>query len=258
MNSNTFSKRISRSTDNVNSRLRAFIKNQNPKNVHDMRTSIRRMEAIFTLLPRNIRKKQIITDYLSNSRSLFKNMSTIRDIDIVDGKIGKFEAIAEITNLLTENAEKRIQLLSVAMKSALALEKITIPRIKVSQISESKLAKRRKKVERKFEDYLDEKSTDMLSNPKPQQLHDFRINCKLLRYTLEIDSGKKRKSLEATLEDIQTVLGSLMDDYTTLRYLSEYSLGDAVALLVKEINISKDREYNRFARILKREFGKKL
>ena len=216
------------------------------------------MEAMFGLLPKNIRKKQAVVDYLSHSRSLFKITSTIRDIDIVYGKIRKFEAIAGITNLLTENAEKRIQLLSVAMKSARALEKTAIPRIKASQMSESKLARRQKKVERRFEDYLDEKSAVMLSNPKPQQLHDFRIKCKLFRYTLEIDSGKKKKNLETTLQDIQTVLGSLMDDYTTLRYLSEYSLGDAVAPLVKEINTSKDRDYNRFASILKREFGKKL
>lgn len=144
------------------------------------------------------------------------------------------------------------------MKSARSLERTPVPQIKASQISESKLARRRKKIERKFEDYLDHKVAIMLSNPTPEQLHDFRKNCKMLRYALEIDSNKKKEKLEATLEDIQTILGSVMDDYTTLRYLSESSIGEVVAPLVDELNAAKDREYTRFVRILKREFGKKV
>lgn len=258
LNSKTFSKQLSRSTDRFNSRLKAFIASQNVKNVHDIRTLIRRIEVSFSLLPKNIRKKQTIAYYLTRSKSLFKLTSTIRDIDIVEGKIKKFQTFPGIPDILSRNAEKRKRLLSAALKSARALERTPSQRIKASQISESKLARRRKKIERRFEDYLDGKAATMLSNPSPEQIHDFRKNCKMLRYAIEIDSSKKKEKLETILEDIQTILGSVMDDYTTLRYLSEPFLGDAGAPLVNELNTAKAREYNRFVRILKKEFDKKI
>ena len=97
------------------------------KNVHDVRTSIRRIEASFNLLPKNIRKKQIVSNYLTRTKSLFKATSPIRDIDIAEGKLKKFETITGIPDLLKRNEEKRAQLLSVAMKAAGTLEKTPIP-----------------------------------------------------------------------------------------------------------------------------------
>ena len=249
-----FAKSLSGSTDKLDSKLKTFLAKPNVKNVHDVRTSIRRVEASFRLLPKNIRKKPNVSSYLTRTRILFKATSPIRDIDIAEGKLKKFETIAGILDLLKRNEEKRAQLLSVAMKAAGTLGKTPRPNIKPSQISESKLSRRRKKIERKFEDSLHDQIAVVLSNPKPEKLHEFRKNCKMLRYSLELDSNRKKKKLVATLEQLQTTLGSVLDDYMTLRFLSDSSLGDAAAPIVSELNAAKDKGYTKFDAILKREF----
>jgi CHAD domain-containing protein len=239
-------------SDKLDSRVKALIAKPNSKNVHDMRTSIRRIEATFKLLPKDIRKRHTLSDYLTGAKSLFRATSPIRDIDIVKVNLRKFETITEISDLLKRNEEKRAHFLIAATRSAKRFEKIPPPRIRASQISESRLAKRRKKLVRRFEDNLREQIQIMLSNPKPEQLHDFRKNCKMLRYTLEIDSSKKK--LLMTLENLQTILGSLMDTYTTLQYVSESSLGETIAPIVDQLNSSKNRDYARFVSTLRRRF----
>ena len=248
-----FAKSLSDSTDKLDSRLKSFLARPNVKSIHDVRTSIRRIEASFNLLPKNVRKKKIVSNYLTRTKSLFKATSPIRDIDIAEGKLGKFETIAGIPDLLKRNEERRAQLLGAAMKEAGRLEETPMPRIKQSQISESKLSKRRKKIEKKFEDILHDQIEDVLSNPKPEELHKFRKNCKMLRYTLELDSNKKKKKLEMTLEYLQTALGSVLDDYMTLGHLSP--LGDVAAPIVSELNMARDNDYAKFVAILKRRFG---
>ncbi len=250
-----YAKSLNGSTVRLDSRLKAFLARPNVKNVHDVRTSIRRIEASFNLLPKNIRKKQTVSNYLTRTKSLFRATSPIRDIDIADGKLRKFETIGGISDLLKRNEEKRMQLLSVAIKAAGTLDKTPKPRIKPSQISESKLSKRRKKIERKFEESLHDQMAVVLSNPKPEELHEFRKNCKMLRYSLELDSNKKKK-LEATLEYLQTTLGNVLDDYMTLGYLS--SLGEVASPIVSELNTAKDKDYAKFVAALKRKFGAKV
>ncbi|MGA2874235.1 MAG: CHAD domain-containing protein [Nitrososphaerales archaeon] len=246
-------KSLSESTDKLDSRLKSFLTRPDLKNVHDVRTSIRRIEASFNLLPKNIRKKKIVSNYLTRTKSLFKSTSPIRDIDIAEGKLRKFETTAGIPDLLKRNEERRAQLLGAAMKVAGTLEKTPIPRIKPSLISESKLSKRRKKIEKKFEDILHDQIAVVLANPKPDALHEFRKNCKMLRYTLELDSNKKKRRLETTLEYLQTTLGNVLDDYTTLGYLAP--LGDKAAPIISELNMARDKDYTKFVAILKRSLG---
>lgn len=249
-----FARDLSGLTDKVESRVKALIAKPTPNNIHDIRTSIRRIEASFNLLPKNVRKTKSVSAYLARAKSLFKTTSSIRDIDIVALHLKKYETITWIQELLKKNEHKRSQLLVAATRSARLFEKTPAPNVKASQISESKLAKRRKKLEKKFEKILRDQTSTMLFSPKPEQLHEFRKSCKMLRYTLEFESNKKRKKPLASLENLQTILGSMMDGYITLEHLSQASLGEAASQIIDQLNAAKDKDYAKFAAILKRRF----
>jgi CHAD domain-containing protein len=211
-----------------------------PDSVHDTRTTIRRTQALLDLLPKNIRRKKKMEIFLSRTKSLFKATSQVRDIDIVVAKLKQFEATTPgLQEFFSNQVERRKKLLSAALRFAKLLEKNAFPQIKPRQISDSKFSKREKKVMRRLRDSLGGGLKIITGNPTPEQLHDFRKSCKMLRYTLEIDSKETSKTIKV-LANLQKILGSLLDNLTTLKLLSESSLGEAVAAIEQKLRAENE------------------
>ena len=70
----------------VDNRLDEYIKNPIENNIHDIRTSIRRLEASYRTSPKQIRKRKIV-EFVIKSKRLFKINSEIRDFDIILEKL---------------------------------------------------------------------------------------------------------------------------------------------------------------------------
>ena len=247
-----FVKNLDAATKNLNLRLESFRETPNVKNVHDIRTSIRRVEAALKLLPKNLQKKSKVTKYLIQAKSLFRATSKIRDIDIIGDTLLKFDPIPKVRDLLARNQKKRARILPNAMGLASALSKITPPHFASTEISRSRLAKRRKKVEKQFEDQLNLLVDKMVSNPTPDQLHKFRKKCKMLRYTLEFNS-KDNKRIGKILVEIQRSLGTVTDSYTTIRSVSGSLTGGTARPIIDELNATKDAGYHSFLQVLTRK-----
>ena len=72
------------------SKTNSYIKNSNEKNIHDVRTSIRRFNAAFLILPKRYRKGCLLSDYNQLCNKFFKVNSEIRDMDIIHGKLNGY------------------------------------------------------------------------------------------------------------------------------------------------------------------------
>ena len=49
-----------------------YIKNPNDENIHDIRVAIRRLETAHKILPKNVREREKITNYIKQVKILFK------------------------------------------------------------------------------------------------------------------------------------------------------------------------------------------
>jgi CHAD domain-containing protein len=67
----------------VDNRLDHYIKDSNENNIHDIRTAVRRLDASYRSLPKNMRRKNKVSKYMRTSKRLFKINSQVRDYDII-------------------------------------------------------------------------------------------------------------------------------------------------------------------------------
>src|SRR5215469_6626458 len=61
----------------VDNKLNDYIKDSNENNIHDIRTAVRRLDASYRSLPKNIRRKNKISNYMRTSKRLFKINSQV-------------------------------------------------------------------------------------------------------------------------------------------------------------------------------------
>ena len=74
----------------------SYIKNSNEKNIHDVRTSVRRFNAAFLVLPKRYRKGCLLSDYNQLANKFFKVNSEIRDMDIISEKLNGYSQTDQI------------------------------------------------------------------------------------------------------------------------------------------------------------------
>ena len=254
MTPKSFAEQLSTTCERLGSKINSLISDPSVENLHDTRTTIRRVQALTRLLPKNLRRKGKATRFLASSKKVFKATSQIRDIDITEVKLKQFETYTGFPEFFGNLKEKRASLLRSATKSFQGFKGTTIPGFKVRQISDSKLSKRENKVIGRHQVQLKSKVPIILGNPTEEQLHDFRKNCKMLRYTLEVDSRKNKESL-ALLKKLQDILGSLLDNNTTLRYLSDSSLRDSAKPIVEKLKSENEAARDALQQLLRVEFN---
>lgn len=249
----SFAEQLLSTSKRLSSKVDSLISDPSAENVHDTRTTIRRAQALFRLLPKNLRRKGKAARFLKSSKRVFRATSQIRDIDVTEVKLKQFETYTGFPEFFGLQKEKRVSLLRSGTKSFQTLKRTTIPRFKLSQISDSKLSRRENKVVGKLQVQLKSQVAIILGNPTEEQLHDFRKACKMLRYTLEVDSRKNKEGL-ALLKKMQEIFGTLLDNYTSLRYLSESSLGNSAKPIVEKLTSENEAARAALEQMLKEEF----
>ena len=227
-------------TEKLDTTVDALLSRPEEKTIHDIRTTSRRIQALTEILPKSIRKKTKVRTYLACARALFKTTTQIRDIDVVQSKLNRFEESPDVKQLLEEMKKTRENLLKATYKAADSLRKMGIPKFKANQISESKLSKRRKKILRKYQSILEKQMKVLLASPTLEKLHEFRKNCKMLRYTLELDS-RKTDPLMTQLVRIQGSLGVVMDVQATLNSLSGLSASEALEKIIADLTEQREK-----------------
>ena len=245
----TFLNKSERNIKRVNNKLDDYLKDPNEEQIHDIRTAVRRLRAIYQALPKAIRNKKNIKEFVAKSKELFSLNSKIRDCDIILELLSKdtedisspkreqqqvshsSQAIANISKAL-ETLRKRKLTASKAL--AVELRKLAVPTLDNNKFnkSEKKLKKRFNKVVSRFANTIEKNYPVVLSSPKRlAELHEMRKDCKKLRYLLELlpvgangknDGKDKVTQLIEELEKVQDMLGTIHDYDTAIAYTKKY------------------------------------
>jgi CHAD domain-containing protein len=242
----------------LDKRLKIYLADpSNEKHIHDVRTSLRRLDTFYSLLPKKLRKRnrKLIEKY----KSFFRANSKIRDLDIIRKKIAVLAKETQDASKLDLQLQRRRKTeLSQALRLAKALGKISSLAIK--GIPSSRIEKRMNKIIERLTIRIREMLPLVLSDDtKKEELHSLRKNCKKLRYVFEVlpESHIKKygKKLESTigakdLKEIQEKLGLIHDSDITMDYLQN-SRQELAKQLVNKETAERNNLYIEFVKYMK-------
>ena len=249
-----FLTKLHESFQRVNNRINKYLKDPKAKNIHDLRTSIRRLDAAYSTLPKKYRNGSSMSTYILSCKELFKINSEIRDLDIIYEKLQKYPLN---DSRLESLKETRVTKLEYAKNIALALNNTDasklLDEIKVTQ---KELEKRYNKIVANLISKIETNFPIVITDStKIEELHDLRKACKKLRYMLELlpIENKKASEMRKTLQKIQDSLGMIHDYDFTINHLE---LNEQPSNEVREIinNEMEERKlnYERFLRFCAR------
>jgi CHAD domain-containing protein len=250
-----YKQRFRQNVRRVGRRLDAYLADQGTENsIHDVRTSIRRLDVSFSLLPKKLRKRK--NRQIKKYRKFFKANSNARDLDIIRGKIAALaEGAPGAEKLLGQLQKKRKAELGRAGKLGRALKKMQPVQLdSSSSIPVGKLESRIDRAAGKLGVKINEAFPVVLSDSsKVEELHRLRKDCKKLRYILEMvpPAGRKKYeravSLALALEELQDLLGAIRDSDITIEYLQGSRTKVARELAAREAG-NRDRLYRDLVR----------
>ena len=278
---NTFFDNFVHNIHKVDGRLDDYLADPNENNIHNIRTSIRRLESAFLACPKQMRKKKM-SQFVKESKRLFKANSEIRDFDIILEKVSQE---GQMDELQIESFEKGIekirgQSLDKAVSIAHNLRKLDVPHINIYdsgydlELLQNKLMFQYNTV---VLEYLlgIEKNIPIVINDsyRVEELHQVRKDSKKLRYLFELllterdkDKDNIDKSNEnkinnysnnqniwnqiESLKKMQDMLGNIHDYDMTIAYLKRQGKRK---IFVTEMNISNHRmnKYKEFVNYFK-------
>jgi CHAD domain-containing protein len=250
-----YKQRFRQNVRRVGRRLDAYLADQGTENsIHDVRTSIRRLDVSFSLLPKKLRKRK--NRQIKKYRKFFKANSNARDLDIIRGKIAALaEGAPGAEKLLGQLQKKRKAELGRAGKLGRSLKKMQPVQLdSSSSIPAGKLESRIDRAAGKLGVKINEAFPVVLSDSsKVEELHRLRKDCKKLRYILEMvpPAGRKKYeravSLALALEELQDLLGAIRDSDITIEYLQGSRTKVAGELAAREAG-NRDRLYRDLVR----------
>jgi CHAD domain-containing protein len=284
INLDTFFDNYVHNIHKVDNRLDEYIKDPTEKNIHDIRTSIRRLEASYMASPKLIRKRKIM-EYVFKSKNLFKINSQIRDFDIILEKLTKEGQLTTQRLEIFERSIKksRNRKLKDALFIACDLREIDIPNIDKYKnqydpfLLQKKLTKKYTKVVTKFAYKIKENIPIIISSSeKMEELHQVRKDTKKLRYLLELILNNRHKidgnidknneidknnygndqniwNQIEKLKKIQDMLGNIHDYDITIAYLKQHDKQKNF-VTVMNIDIQRKNKYEQFIRYYESTF----
>lgn len=239
-----FIKKLRKIVKLLTKKLDDYIDDPNKDNIHDIRIAIRRMEAAYRILPKKIRNKVEIQNYVKQTKLLFKINTQIRDIDIICDKFEK-EYNTQFLTLVNSMRIKQKSQLKTAHQLALKLRDVRLPKIK--NIIESKLQRRFHKILTELNTAINLNIPVVISDDrKIEELHKLRKDFKKLRYTLELVSNENIpiKSLKI-LKKIQDDLGEIHDSDIMLDYLRGVNGPAQLVEVVRKEILERREKYQR-------------
>lgn len=248
--------RLSENLQRVNNRVNKYLKAPSAKQIHDVRTAIRRLDATFLILPKK-NKVGSLSQYVLICKEFFDVNSEIRDLDIILEKLQKYPSSAQRSSIIESLNATRDSKLEHAKRIARSIKRIDTSSIvdKIG-VTEKELQKRYNKMISRLISTIESTFPVVLTSTlKLEELHDLRIACKKLRYLLELlpDENKSALKTRKTLQKLQDILGEIHDYDFTIKYLS--SLGQSSIEIQEIIAVEKeerDTKFNEFLRFCKR------
>jgi CHAD domain-containing protein len=197
-------------------------KEANIKNIHDLRTSIRRLTASASVLPRQARKKGSVKSFVRQSRRLFKTTALLRDYDITQLVLSPFPRLLQSQDGGETDSEREL-LASKALKGVRRLLRLKVPILRNRTATNRKSGKRlSSSIARSVETLRRDLPLVARDPTKVDLLHDTRKVTRELRYRLELlpETNARSEALRL-LENWQHSLGHVHDLDLTLEFLND-------------------------------------
>ena len=248
-----FLTKLSENLRRVHNRVNKYLKDPNEKQIHDVRTAIRRLDATFLILPKKYRNGSPLSEYVLKCKEFFKVNSEIRDYDIIYAKLQKYPSNAQRDSVIETLRATRDASLEHAKSIAGSLKSTDTSKIidKIG-VTEKDLQKRFDKILARLISNIESTFPVVLTDSlKIEELHDLRISCKKLRYLLELLPDENQGALKTrkTLQKLQDILGAIHDYDFTTDYLS--SLGQSSKEIQEIINSENEERRLKFDEFLK-------
>jgi CHAD domain-containing protein len=241
-----------RNISRVSNKLDDYLTRQDEKNIHDIRTSVRRLDASYQTLPKKLRRRKQLKKFVKKSKDLFRLNSQVRDFDIITELTGKNNTDHGNRNRVVLNFEnRRAQKLENAKVIAVGLRKLPLPKVKKKSVPKAKLTKRFNKLISKFGDRIQFNLPLVTTDPdKVAELHELRKDCKKLRYILELVSHDKSSDniipkMEEELQNMQDLLGAIHDCDATITYLKRQKR-QKTNDIIEDIMQEREKRYESF------------
>ena len=239
-----------RNLSRVSNKLDEYLASPDEKNIHDIRTSVRRLDACYKTLPKKIRNKKQVKTYMDKSRELFKINSQIRDFDVITDLVRKNNPEKGNGNRmdLTKFENRRATKLKEAKAVAVGLRKLSEPNVDKGSISAGKLTKRYNKLISNFGSRIQLNLPLVIADAdKVNELHEMRKDCKKLRYLLELvpheSSDKSMSKLEEELQNMQDLLGAIHDCDAAVDHLKRQTKRQRRNDIIEHIVQERKRRY---------------
>ena len=240
-----------RNISRVSNKLDEYLASPDEKNIHDIRTSVRRLDACYKTLPKKIRNKKQVKTYMDKSRELFKINSQIRDFDVITDLVRKNNPENGNGNRmdLTKFENRRATKLKEAKVVAVGLRKLSEPNVDKGSISAGKLTKRYNKLISNFGSRIQLNLPLVIADAdKVNELHEMRKDCKKLRYLLELvphskSSDKNMSKLEEELQNMQDLLGAIHDCDAAVDHLKRQTKRQRRNDIIEHIVQERKRRY---------------
>jgi CHAD domain-containing protein len=247
MAKSTFEGQFRQNLRRVDKRLRVYLANpENEDNIHDVRVSIRRLDATFSLLPKKVRKRY--RGSIEKYKGFLGANSNARDCDIIAGRLAALRASS-----MADLQEKKRTELAKAVVIARSLEKLRP--MQPGRLDDKRTDKMASRLVGRIEKLLPATLSD---GSKVDELHRMRRDFRKLRYIMDVlPPGCRKKCMRklqkaigknVPLQEVQDLLGSIHDCDITIEYLRSKG---AKQILDKEI-ANRSKLYQKFVRYMKK------
>jgi CHAD domain-containing protein len=246
----SFSEKLEKSESELSKRLNNYLKDPSEENVHDLRTSIRRLLARLDLLPGKVRRKDKSKKIAKEFTKLLRLNAKVRDLDIVLTKIAKSKEASDLNAIARELKDSRKSGLKAARKLASSIKNEELPEVEPDQITGPALKKRFEKVVEKLTGKIEKRLPTVLGEPQNKdELHQLREDSRRLRYTLELDPSSS--SNLQILESWQEVLGAIHDSDIFMTHFEKTKDSEKIGSLLERETSGRNDNYEKFCAMAK-------
>ena len=243
----SFAKEYDKFLKGLTRRVKAYLRDPNAENVHRLRTSTRRLQAAFALLPKANRKQAKAEKAMARIKKLMKVNASVRDQDIILSKLSMYKQNSTYERLVEDLRRSRKSHLEQAKELALSVQKNPGPRVKPKDLSEPTLQKRHDKVVRKLSSKITSELPLVREDPsKVEELHVVRRDCKQLRYVLEMGKFSKPPKPLVSLRTWQDLLGTIRDHDVMITYLGGLKRSPEILSALNSEIESRNNSYRKF------------
>jgi CHAD domain-containing protein len=141
----SYSQSLSKSEKLVSDKVRAYIREPSEENVHDLRTSVRRLLTAANVLPKKIRRQREFKRHLESYAKLLRLNAKVRDVDIILAKLPNHGDDPNLSILATQLKEIRESPLKRAKRFASSIKDKTDVIVEARELSSPLIQKRFRK-----------------------------------------------------------------------------------------------------------------